>query len=163
LDGARNEARGIRTIFPSIRLFAGRSATKETVLAVCGDADLLHFGVHGKFDETDPSASALMLTPSPSNASGRLSIRDIRQLRLAVLCLFLRSTTENDRRERIIMNDLKHVELLFTGVCAFLPAPEWNRPPVDEVTFIMSDLPEARRSQNEVDSEEMDDGTVVKK
>src|ERR1043165_7869714 len=57
---------------------------------------------------------------------------------------------------------MKEVELLFTGVCAFLPAPDWHRAPVDDVTFVMLDLPEARNSQYEADAQQMDDGMVTK-
>ncbi|MCK0198741.1 CHAT domain-containing protein [Ancylobacter sp. 6x-1] len=64
------------TVAAALGTQADLEATRETLLASAGDADILHLICHGRFDEEDPLAGELLL------ADGPVTVRELLALRL---------------------------------------------------------------------------------
>ena len=74
---AEREARAIGDRYPTTSTVLVRAdATKSRVKQLAGQSGLLHFAVHGELSETDPLASALLLTPGQGD-DGRLEVREL--------------------------------------------------------------------------------------
>lgn len=74
--GLEDEARVVAGSLPGATLLLGSEATREAVLAVLADADLIHLACHGRFDPDHPTASGLRL------ADGWLTLDRLAEIRL---------------------------------------------------------------------------------
>ncbi|HYE92068.1 MAG TPA: CHAT domain-containing protein, partial [Terriglobales bacterium] len=88
LRWAEREARLIGQRLPATTVLVRAEATEARTKALLGQAGLVHFATHGELNETDPLASALLLTPGGGD-DGRLEVRELftmeLQARLVVL------------------------------------------------------------------------------
>lgn len=68
--------------FPNHRIFVGKDATKDKLVSLPRDIDILHLSVHGQVDEADPDRTALIFSPirlggRPIPGSERLEMSEI--------------------------------------------------------------------------------------
>ena len=86
LPHTRAEVNGIRALFPAAgsNAYLGAAATEETVKGAPLDQyRLIHFAVHGIYDEEQPARSGIALSIAPeSRQDGILQVPEIMRLRL---------------------------------------------------------------------------------
>jgi CHAT domain-containing protein len=70
------EAGEIRRLYPQSAILARAEATEETVKALAGNHDVLHFATHAELNKDDPLASAVLLAKGAKD-DGRLEVREI--------------------------------------------------------------------------------------
>ena len=79
---AEREARAVGERYPTTSTVLVRAdASKSRVKQLAAQSGLLHFAVHGELSETDPLASALLLTPERAD-DGRLEVRELLVMQL---------------------------------------------------------------------------------
>ncbi|MBM4439823.1 MAG: CHAT domain-containing protein [Candidatus Rokubacteria bacterium] len=81
LPWAEREARLIGQRLPATTVLVRGEATEARAKQLLGQAGLVHFATHGELNETDPLASALLLTPGGGD-DGRLEVRELFTLEL---------------------------------------------------------------------------------
>jgi CHAT domain-containing protein len=80
LTGTRDEVTAIGRIYGArATVQTGPRATKRVLLREAPRAGILHFACHGVFDDRDPLASALALTPEGAEEDGLLRAYDVLQ------------------------------------------------------------------------------------
>lgn len=78
---AEREVREIGRLFPSSAVYVRKDATETRAKEKAADYPLIHFATHGEFNEKDPLASSLKLSPEGSS-SGALTTAEIFRLKL---------------------------------------------------------------------------------
>lgn len=99
LEGARAEVNALDALYPASIVLAGTEASARRLTAATRQVGIIHYAGHAVFDDTRPSRSFLLLTPTGDEPeSGRLSAIDIEgwdlsHVRVVVLsaCQTLRS------------------------------------------------------------------------
>jgi tetratricopeptide (TPR) repeat protein len=81
LPEAGTEAYRISVSFPVAQVYVGQNANEDVVRTKCGEAQLILFAVHGKFDPANAMYSYLALTPTQDN-DGKLHAREVLDLAL---------------------------------------------------------------------------------
>lgn len=78
LPGARAEGETLAAGIPGARLLTGKAATKEQLLALGGDCDILHIATHGYADPDYPDFSGVLLAGAgPETPYDTLTAREV--------------------------------------------------------------------------------------
>jgi CHAT domain-containing protein len=83
LPGAAREARDVAALYPSRTLRSGASAKHDSITSDLLTANIVHFAGHAVFDSDRPELSYLALSSDGRGSSGRLTAREIGDLRLS--------------------------------------------------------------------------------
>lgn len=78
---AEREVKEIGRLFPTSAIYVRKEATERRAKEKAADYPLIHFATHGEFNEKDPLASSLKLSPEGSS-SGDLTAGEIFRLKL---------------------------------------------------------------------------------
>jgi len=78
---AEREVKEIGRLFPTSAIYVRKEATERRAKEKAADYPLIHFATHGEFNEKDPLASSLKLSPENSS-SGDLTTAEIFRLKL---------------------------------------------------------------------------------
>jgi CHAT domain-containing protein len=81
LKYSEKEVNNIKTIYPESEIYLRKEATRARAIKVSGNFDIIHFATHGEYDDTDPLASALRLSPAGDD-DGRLTAEDIFKMKI---------------------------------------------------------------------------------
>jgi CHAT domain-containing protein len=82
LPHAESEVRALTKLYgQDARMLTGDQATESAVIGLLPDFDILHFATQGKLDPQSPSNGALLFATG-DGFDGRLTVREIRELRL---------------------------------------------------------------------------------
>ena len=81
LKYAEKEVNKIKTIYPQSEIYLKKEATRKRALNLSGNFDMIHFATHGEYDDKDPLASALRLSPVGDD-DGKLTTEDIFKMRI---------------------------------------------------------------------------------
>jgi len=78
---AEREAKEIARVYPKSAVYLKTEATKPRAVSLSPDYDILHFAVHGEFDQDDPLSSGLLLAAG-GKGEGKLKASEIFSLNL---------------------------------------------------------------------------------
>jgi len=78
---AEREAKEIERVYPKSAVYLKAEATKPRAVSLSPDYDILHFAVHGEFDQDDPLSSGLLLAAG-GKGEGKLKASEIFSLSL---------------------------------------------------------------------------------
>ncbi len=78
---AEREAKEIARVYPKSAVYLKTEATKPRAVSLSPDYDILHFAVHGEFDQDDPLSSGLLLAAG-GKGEGKLKASEIFSLSL---------------------------------------------------------------------------------
>jgi len=78
---AEREAKEIARVYPKSAVYLKTEATKPRTVSLSPDYDILHFAVHGEFDQDDPLSSGLLLAAG-GKGEGKLKASEIFSLNL---------------------------------------------------------------------------------
>ena len=78
---AEREAKEIARVYPKSAVYLKTEATKPRAVSLSPDYDILHFAVHGEFDQNDPLSSGLLLAAG-GKGEGKLKASEIFSLNL---------------------------------------------------------------------------------
>ncbi len=78
---AEREAKEIARVYPKSAVYLKTEATKPKAVSLSPDYDILHFAVHGEFDQDDPLSSGLLLAAG-GKGEGKLKASEIFSLNL---------------------------------------------------------------------------------
>jgi len=78
---AEREAKEIARVYPKSTVYLRSEATKPRAVSLSPNYDILHFAVHGEFDQDDPLSSGLLLAAG-GKGDGKLKASEIFSLNL---------------------------------------------------------------------------------
>ncbi|MBF0506988.1 MAG: CHAT domain-containing protein [Nitrospirae bacterium] len=88
LKYAEKEVNNIKTIYPESEIYLRKEATRTRAIKLSGNFDIIHFATHGEYDDNDPLASALRLSPAGAD-DGRLTAEDIFKMKIGASLVVL--------------------------------------------------------------------------
>lgn len=95
LPGSRNEVRELAGIYPDAVTLLGKAASREALLRLAPQAELIHFAGHAVLNSRRPEESVLLLASEREDSSGALYQHEIYRLELAAAPLVVLSACES--------------------------------------------------------------------